>query len=235
MISLFRRTLRRVIPAYASFPLLLTGLMNLLAYQGAKLWQLIFPAREMLDMTGALDRLFPFEPAWVLAYVATFVFWTFQYTTVARESPEKACRLAAADAVAKIICLFFFILLPTTNVRPEVEGSGFVPWLMRLIYALDTPTNLFPSIHCFVAWLGTRFLYECRLPKHRVLTCTLCTVGSILVFLSTLFTRQHVLPDVVAGVAVAELGYWVARLTPLPSLISRLNDRFMKTKLSRIL
>lgn len=235
VISLFRRTLRRVIPAYASFPLLLTGLMNLFAYQGAKLVQLLFSSQEMLDMTGALDRRFPFAPVWVLAYVGTFVFWFYQYTTVARESPEKAYRLATADAVAKLICLFFFIFLPTTNARPTVEGSGFVPWLMRLIYALDTPTNLFPSIHCFVAWLGTRFMYECRLPKHRVLTGVLCTVGTLLVFLSTLFTKQHVLWDVVSGVAVAEIGYWVARLTPLPTLVSRLNDRFMKTRLARIL
>lgn len=235
VISLFRRTLRRVIPAYASFPLLLTGLMNLFAYQGAKLVQLIFLSQEMLDMTTALDRRFPFAPVWVLAYVGTFVFWFYQYTTVARESPEKACRLAAADAVAKLICLFFFVFVPTTNVRPTVEGSGFVPWLMRLIYWFDTPTNLFPSIHCFVAWLGTRFMYECRLPKHRALTNVLCTVGSLLVFLSTLFTKQHVLWDVVSGVAVAELGYWLSRLKSLTALVAKLNERFMKTRLAKIL
>lgn len=232
---MLRRLLRRVIPAYASFPLILTGLTNILAYQGAKLYQLLYPAQTMHDMTTALDRMFPFEPAWVLAYVATFAFWIYQYTTVARESPEKACRLAAADLTAKLICLCFFVLLPTTNVRSEVTGTGFIPWLMRLIYWFDTPTNLFPSIHCFVAWLGTRYMYECRLPKHRILTSVLCTIGSILVFLSTLFTKQHVLWDVLSGVIVAEIGYWVARLTHLSSFVAQVNERFMKTRLARIL
>ena len=37
---MFRRTLRRIIPTYAILPLILTGLMNLVAYQGGKLVQL---------------------------------------------------------------------------------------------------------------------------------------------------------------------------------------------------
>ncbi len=230
-----RRTLRKIIPTHAIFPLILTGLMNLIAYQGAKLFQFLHSSQKMLDMTTVWDRLFSFRPEWALIYLGTFLFWTYQYTTVARESPEKACKLAAADFIAKLICLCFFIFLPTTNVRPDVEGNGFFLWLMRVIYWFDTPTNLFPSIHCFVAWLGTRYMYECKLPKHRFLTCALCTVGTVFVFLSTLFTRQHVLSDVLSGIAVAEIGYLVARFTKLPQAVSALNERFMKTKLCRLL
>ena len=54
----------------------------------------------------------------------------------------------------------------------------------------------------------------------------LCVVGSILVFLSTLFTKQHVIYDVLGGIAVAEIGYLAARWTKLPVLFERLNDRY---------
>lgn len=228
---MLRRTLRKIIPIHAIFPLCLTGLMNLLAYQGAKLVQFFTGYENALDMTTAFDRAIPLQPAWVLIYVATFVFWIYQYTTVARESPAMACRLAAADGLAKLICLLFFLLLPTTNVRQEVPGSGVFSFLLRFIYWVDTPTNLFPSIHCFVAWLGTRFLFDCKKGAVPVL----CSLGSLLVFASTLFTHQHVIADVLAGVAVAELGYLVAKHTALPRLIERLNDKFTKTRLSRIL
>ena len=106
---------------------------------------------------------------------------------------------------------------------------------MRVIYTLDSPTNLFPSIHCFVAWLGTRYIFDCKHLRRRGLVSALCVVGSILVFLSTLFTKQHVIYDVLGGIAVAEIGYFAARWTKLPVLFERLNDRFMKTRLAKIL
>lgn len=232
---MFRRTLRKLIPTYTILPLMLTWLSNLLAYQGAKFIQLFTGYANALDMTTAWDRATPFQPAWVLVYIGTFVFWFYQYTTVARESPQMAYRMAMGDLVAKAICMVFFIVLPTTNVRPEVEGSGFIPFVMRFIYWIDTPTNLFPSIHCFVSWLGTRYIYECKSLRHRVQTSILCTIGSLLVFASTLFTKQHVLPDVISGVIVAEIGWLVARFTKLPNVLERLNEKFMKTRLCAIL
>ena len=228
---MFRKTLRKIIPTYAIFPLALTGILNLLAYQGAKLVQFLFGTANALDLTTAWDRAIPFRPAWVLVYVGTFLFWIYQYTTVARESPEKVCQLAAADLTAKLICLVFFVAMPTTNTRTAVEGSGFIPCAMRLIYALDTPTNLFPSIHCFVAWLGTRYIFECRHLRRRVLTSALCCAGTLLVFASTLFTKQHVLWDVAGGMAVAEIGWLVARYTKLPKAVRAVSERFQKTKL----
>lgn len=231
---MLRKALRRVIPTYAILPLCLTGCMNLFAYTGAKLLQLLFPFQAR-DLTLAFDASFPFSPAWILVYIATFVFWFYQYTTVARESPEMACRLAVSDAVAKLICFLFFIILPTTNVRPELHATGLIGFLVRFIWWIDTPTNLFPSIHCFVAWMGTRFLFETKKHKYKPLMCTLCTIGSLLVFLSTMFTKQHVLLDVIGGVAVAEIGWLVGRFTSLPRRFQGLNERFMKTKLCSFL
>ncbi len=232
---MFRRILRRIIPVYAILPLCLTGLTNLLAYQGAKLFQLIFGIENAVDVTSAFDAATPFRPAWVLVYIGTYLFWIYQYVTVAKESPQMACRLAVADGVAKLICLFFFIVIPTTNVRPEVEGSGIVPFLMRAIYFLDTPTNLFPSIHCFVAWLGTRYLFSCKKLRYKPLVCALCCVGTLMVFASTLLTKQHVLLDVLGGIAVSEIGWLVARFTKLPQKLEPLAEAFAQTKLGKFL
>lgn len=233
---MIRRLLRRLIPTYAILPLILTGITMLLSYQGVKLMQLLFGTPNLLDMSTSLDHNFPFVPSWSLMYIISFAFWIFQYTTVAKESPALCYRLVVADAVAKLICWAFFIFLPTTNVRPALEeGGGFCGWLMRIIWLVDTPTNLFPSAHCFVAWLGTRYIFECRHLRHRVLTSTLCIIGSLLVFLSTMFTKQHVFYDVIGGIAVAEIGWFIARFTALPKCLDALNQRFLKTRLSKIL
>lgn len=233
---MLKKIMRRLFPDYAILPLISTGVMNIVAYQGAKLFQLAAGTANATDMTTAWDAALPFLPIWVLPYIGTFFFWTYQNIRVAQESPEKACRLAVADITAKLICLICFLAVPTTNVRPTVEGSGAIAFLMRFIYWIDTPTNLFPSIHCFVAWLGTRFLYDCQtLGRKKVPVCALCTLGSLAVFLSTLFTRQHVLADVLGGIAVAEIGYWVSRIRPLTAAYGRLNDRFQRSRLGRFL
>ncbi len=232
---MIRRQLRKLVPTYAILPLCLTALTMLCSYQAAKLFQLIFGYENAVDITSAFDRATPFQPIWILAYIGSYFFWIYQYTTVAKESPAMACRLAVADGVAKLICLVFFVAFPTTNVRPELEGSGIGVFLTRLIYLLDTPTNLFPSIHCFVAWMGTRYLFACKHLRRKWLTCILCLIGTLMVFLSTLLTKQHVLIDVIGGVTVAEIGCLVARFTPLPKQLSRANEKFMQTKLCQYL
>ena len=206
---MLRRLLHKIVPPENSLPLAITGLMNLIAFSGPKLLQVLGWSLPMHDMTAAFDRAFPFSPVWVFVYVAAFPFWIYQYSVVAKESRSLCYRLVAADFAAKVICLLFFVLLPTHN--------------------------LFPSIHCFVSWLGTRYIYECRSLRHRGLTCTLCTVGSVLVFLATMFTKQHVFYDVISGVAVAEIGWLVARYTGLPRLFERLNGRFLRTKLAQMI
>ncbi|MDE6635131.1 MAG: phosphatidic acid phosphatase, partial [Lachnospiraceae bacterium] len=92
------------------------------------------------------------------------------YILATHEGKEAWFRFAAADMLSRVVCLVFFILLPTTNIRPEITTSDFTSRLVQLIYALDKPTNLFPSIHCLVSWfcfVGIRkstrvpFWYKC--------------------------------------------------------------------------
>lgn len=232
---MLRRLLHKIVPPENSLPLAITGLMNLIAFSGPKLLQVLGWSLPMHDMTAAFDRAFPFSPVWVFVYVAAFPFWIYQYSVVAKESRSLCYRLVAADFAAKVICLLFFVRM-AQPVKPPVSSGGRTLCVgSRTIWLLDTPTNLFPSIHCFVSWLGTRYIYECRSLRHRGLTCTLCTVGSVLVFLATMFTKQHVFYDVISGVAVAEIGWLVARYTGLPRLFERLNGRFLRTKLAQMI
>lgn len=231
---MIRRTLRKIVPSYAVLPMCLTGIMMACSYGLAKVIQFFF-AFDAIDITSSIDAVFTFNSAWIWVYFGSYFFWIYQYTAVARDSEEKACQLAVADAVAKLICLVFFIVLPATNVRPEITGNSISDELMRVLYWVDTPTNLFPSIHCFVSWMGTRYIFECKKMKHKWLVATLCFIGSVLVFLSTLCTKQHVFWDVLSGIAVAEIGWLVARFTKLPQLLMKLNARFMQTKLGKFL
>ena len=104
---MLRRLLHKIVPPENSLPLAITGLMNLIAFSGPKLLQVLGWSLPMHDMTAAFDRAFPFSPVWVFVYVAAFPFWIYQYSVVAKESRSLCYRLVAADFAAKVICLLF--------------------------------------------------------------------------------------------------------------------------------
>ena len=229
---MLRRFLHKFVPPYAGFPLALAGLMNLVSYTVSKWIQTLFGLESRaVDMTTAFDAAIPFEAIWIFPYLVTFVFWFYLYTTVAKESPQAAYRLVTADVLGKLVCMIFFIAMPTTNVRPEVTGTGFLPFVVRFVYWIDAPSNLFPSLHCFIAWLGTRQILEAKRLRFPTLNGVLCVIGSLIVFASTLFTKQHVIADVVSGVVLAEICFLIAKYMKLPNVIARINAKSMTTKL----
>jgi membrane-associated phospholipid phosphatase len=164
--------------------------------------------KKHYDFTSALDKKVPFVKEWIIIYVVCYLFWIINYILSAREGKEKCFRFAFADLTSRLICGIFFILLPTTNIRPVVEGNDFFSWLMRFIYHADSPTNLFPSIHCLVSWfcfIGIRKSDKIP-PWYKVFSF----VFALLVCASTQFTKQHYLIDVAGGILIAELCYFFA-------------------------
>ena len=108
-----------------------------------------------------------------------------------------------------VSALVSFFLYPTTNTRPVITDGGLWNQLALWLYSIDAADNLFPSIHCLVSWfcyLGIRGRKEIPVWYQRV-----SAVLAILVFVSTLLTKQHVLVDVAGGILLAELCFCIGR------------------------
>jgi membrane-associated phospholipid phosphatase len=206
----YHKWISKWIPEYGVLLLLGCGLFNNLIYWGSQ--QLMHNAHHY-DLTTDLDRKIPFTKEWILIYTICFAFWAFNYILVSREDKETWYRFGTADLMSRVICGFFFIVLPTTNIRPQVLGNDFCSWLVRFIYQTDAPTNLFPSIHCMVSWycfLGIR-----KSKKIPMWYKIFSFVFAILVCASTQFTKQHYLVDVVGGILIAQLCYFISSHTNL--------------------
>lgn len=195
--NLYERTLGRILPGDRLLALLFCFALNSLVYWGG---QTMAQGRPLLDMTTALDRSIPLVPGWSVIYVAAFPMWGLCYVAMARDWDWY--RIMTAEVAAKLICGACFLLLPTTNIRPVLAGEGFGVWLLEMIYRMDRPLNLFPSIHCMESWMcfaGLRGRRDIPLPvKGAVLLL------AVLICCSTVLIRQHVVVDVAAGVLLAE-------------------------------
>ena len=194
-----------LIPKYAIKPLALALLVNSCVYMG------IAQLRRFLTFSSLetpLDTALPFLAPFVLFYVLAFVQWGLNYLLIARDSKELCYRFAFGNIIAKLICLFFFVFLPTTLARPEVTGTDLCSRLVRLIYTFDPPVNLFPSIHCLESWCCIRASFLLKKSNRTYQTVTL--IMSLGVFASTLFIKQHVIADVFGGIVVFEAGFRLA-------------------------
>ena len=162
------------------------------------------------DLTLSIDALVPFLPWTVSIYFGCYLFWAINYYLCAKQCPQDRYRFFCADALGKGICLLFFVLLPTTNVRPEITGDGLWDMGMKLLYSIDAADNLFPSIHClnsWLCWVGVR--------KDKTVPLVYRWISFILavtICITTLTTRQHVIVDVISGVLLAEVSYWITGL-----------------------
>lgn len=201
----YKKTIGRWIPEYGFLSLIACFLANGIVYWGC---QLLMLDKKHHDLTSKLDNQIPFVKEWVIIYVVCYVFWAINYILISREGKEKWFRFAFADLLSRLICGIIFIVFPTTNIRPVISGNDFTSWLMNFIYQIDPALNLFPSIHCLVSWfcfIGIRRSKKIPL-WYKVFSC----IFAVLVFASTQFTKQHYLIDIVGGVLIAELSYFIA-------------------------
>ena len=107
-----------------------------------------------------------------------------------------------------------------------IEGNGIWDLLAGWLYSIDAADNLFPSIHCLVSWfcfLGIKD--QKRIPTwYKGVSFTL----AVLVFLSTIFTKQHVLVDVAGGVILAQVCFILGQKTKLWHIYERFGTKFEK-------
>lgn len=210
----------KIVPRYAFFSVIFCFVFNSLIYTGT---QILMKNAKHYDLSTSFDYNIPFVPEWVFVYVICFAFWAVNYIIITRTGHDEWFKFATADYLSRIICMVFFIIMPTTNTRPVITGNGLAENIMGFIYMADPATNLFPSIHCLVSWLcyaGIRGRKNIPL-WYRAFSC----IFSIMVFLSTQFTKQHYIADVFAGVLIAEICLYTGRHTELYKKTRKVFDK----------
>jgi len=202
-------------------PVIYSLLCNVIAYNGTRL---LTADQFHYDLSGRLDEWIPFVPWTVTIYMGCYAFWFVNYVIGCRQERERAFCFMGADLLAKVICMLCFLLFPTTNTRPVIEGTSVWEELMRFVYRVDAADNLFPSIHCLMGWFC--FIAVRNNEKIPGWYRGASLLMAVCICISTLTTKQHVLPDVIAGIALAEgshllvkksgaAGWYASRITGL--------------------
>lgn len=136
----YDKSIGKWIPRYAIFSVIFCFVFNSLIYSGT---QFLMRNAKHYDLTLWIDRQIPYEPDWIWIYLGCFAFWAINYVLITGLGKEEWYRFAVGDYLSRIICGVFFVILPTTNIRPSEVGTGLSGVLMSFMQGIDAPTNLF--------------------------------------------------------------------------------------------
>lgn len=201
-------------------PLIFAVSFNMAVYCGSRI---IAGDWYHYNIESSLDRMIPLWAPSVIIYLGCYLFWGVNYVLIAQQDRETVCRFFLADFLSRVVCLIFFLIFPTTNVRPVLDTSGFWNQILNYVYSVDAADNLFPSIHCLVSWfcyIGIRG--KNNIPVwYRGLSC----IMALLVCVSTLLTKQHVIIDVIGGVLLAEFCLLFTKKTTVWKIYGTILDK----------
>lgn len=163
---------------------------------------------HMLDTP--LDHMLPFCEYFIIPYLLWFPFIaaTVLYIGLCVEEDGEFRKLIGMLTIGLVVFLLISFLYPNgQNLRPEINGGNIFKRLVGVIYAIDTPTNIFPSLHvynavaCCIAVCKNSTLRARRGMRAGTIILT------VFIILSTMLLKQHSILDVVAALGLNLISY----------------------------
>ena len=154
-----------------------------------------------------LDGRIPFVRQFVLIYVMWYPLMLGTTLYLLLRDRRAFVRYARAVVLGLTACLLIFVLFPSgQNLRPaEVPGNDLSAWMVRAIYAADTNTNVFPSMHVVGTLAAVIGFFDSRSASLGA-KWGVAALG-VLINASTVLIKQHSLLDILGGIALDWLVY----------------------------
>ena len=158
--------------------------------------------REAANLSIWIDRIIPFQPDWEYVYFFVFLFLFFPVCSVRCDDLFR--RVFWAYGFLILLSFVVFLIFPVRCPRPELKVTGFISWGLRLHYFLDEPQNCFPSLHLAIAFISALVVWRIDKPVGGFALILAAVIGY-----STMTVKQHFFLDVIAGIALAFLAYFL--------------------------
>ena len=176
----------------------------LLAVQGVSYLLIQHTRRPVHDMKRAIDEKIPFLPGFIFAYVlwypliAIFPVAVYHFAEGGTTIYQSYVISIITDIVISLLVYWYY---PTGFRRPMVTGDTLPEKLLRRMYVMDYKgLNCMPSMHCSQCFI---ILYYCFAAQSLGAWAGIAAGLALLITVSTVFTKQHVLVDVLTAIPLA--------------------------------
>lgn len=174
----------------------------------------------------SLDDKIPFLSWTILIYIAAFFQWINAVLIGSKQDTKTGYRISSAIIIGSFIGFLCFVFIPTGTVRSTFEVNSIFDYLMKITTFFDSKANACPSFHCFCSTIVILILGNCKDLDKKYLW--LNVIFSLLIFISTVTTKQHNFIDIPCGVLLALLAYVISKYIRFDTLFDKLYQRLKK-------
>src|SRR4030043_367250 len=170
------------------------------------IWVIVFEAvgwyASMLpgrDFTTYIDRQIPLIPVFVWPYVLCYVYPFLPLFVV--KDWHRFNRALLSIILANLSAFVLYLVIPMSFPRPEL-GQSLSERLLSFIYGVDfhPGANKLPSLHVTFTWI---VYLVCRGQRLNRFGEAIIFLLAVVITLSALLVKQHIVLDVVVGIFLA--------------------------------
>ncbi|MEG1633460.1 MAG: hypothetical protein RR314_05355 [Oscillospiraceae bacterium] len=152
---------------------------------------------------SAIDAYIPFIPQFVYAYVLWYPLFAVVGLPLLIKDGDAFRRWMYFLMITLSATMLFDVLIPNgQHLRPTgVEVTSVSTWILNIIWWIDTPTNVFPSMHVLGCIADISAVCDSRVFSKKwriiiIICCVLCSASTVLV-------KQHAYIDTVGALLFA--------------------------------
>ncbi len=151
-----------------------------------------------------LDQQLGFTVNAVWFYLSFFVLIPYTYFSV---DPGHLRPLRYAMQISAVVSGLFFVFLPSSLSYPQITQQGISADTLKLLIAVDSPNNCFPSLHASL----TSICVIAGLQKRQFWRSVAFVITGFSILISIIMLRRHISIDVGGGVLVGVASYYLAK------------------------
>ena len=154
----------------------------------------------------------PLIKPFILFYDSWYPFIILSTYIVYKYDQKQFNYMISAMLIGALLAQITFILFPSMIIRPEIEINNIFDLMINLTYKSDNPpVNCFPSMHWVYCFVTSYYILRCKKlkPKYKLLI----TIFSLLIVLSTVFIKQHIVEDIALAFIYTVMAIIIVYLT----------------------
>lgn len=153
-----------------------------------------------------VDKAIPFIPATIWIYLTEYFLFISVYLLC--KNLANLNKYLYSFMAMQIVSVTIFVFWPTAYPRADfplpADSHNLTVQLFNCFRLLDHPTSCLPSLHVSSCYLSAFIFLEEQKEKFWFFFLWATTIG-----ISTLTTKQHYIIDVLTGLVMAYLFYWL--------------------------
>lgn len=173
-----------------------------------------------------IDDYIPFCEYFIVPYYLWFFYIAITVVAFIFIDKQDFYRLCITLGTGMTLFLIISYVIPNAHeLRPTAfERDNVFVSMVKLLHQTDTPTNLFPSIHCYNSLMAHIAIADSVKLKKYTKVKNFSLLLCISIIFSTVFLKQHSVFDVITALALGAVMYVVVYKPQLVKLHKFLSD-----------